>query len=212
MNPLAMSLVALLTGCAGEAPAPSAPAPAATTPSTPVVPASLPQVSPAAMAPAHLGLGRPATAEQVAAWDIDVRPDGKGLPPGKGTVEEGRALYATQCVMCHGAKGEGASAPKLVGVEPSTGFGEDWKDHPRTIGNWWPYATTVFDYVRRAMPQYAPGSLNDDQVYALTAFLLEENGIVGADFVADAKSLPTVKMRTKVTFVQDDREGATRVK
>lgn len=203
-------LFAWIAACGGEPPAPVA----STTPTAEIAAASaaLPPVSPAAQAPAHLGLGKPATAEQITAWDIDVRPDGKGLPLGKGTVEEGRALFAVQCAACHGLNGEGASAPKLVGAEPASGFGEDWKDHPRTIGNWWPYATTVFDYVRRAMPQYAPGSLSNDQVYALTAFLLEQNGIVAADFVADAQSLPTVKMGTKVTFVQDDREGATRVR
>lgn len=161
--------------------------------------------------PAKLGLGREASAEEVAAWDLDVDPTGRGLPAGQGTVAEGRDLYARQCVSCHGPKGEGGIGPKLIGAEPKTGFGEDPK-LPRTIGNWWPYATTVYDYTRRAMPQHAPGSLSPDQVYALTAFLLAENGAVPQDFVADATSLPAVKMPTTVTFVQDDREGAAVVR
>ncbi len=166
-----------------------------------------PTSAPSAPMPEKFALGRAATAEEIAAWDIDVDAEGRGLPPGKGTPAEGAVLFAQQCVACHGAKGEGGIAPKVVGAEPKTGFGEDWKDHHRTIGNWWPYATTVYDYVHRAMPQYAPGSLTPDQTYALTAFLLEQNGIVGADFIADATSLPKVKMGTKVTFVPDDRDG-----
>jgi mono/diheme cytochrome c family protein len=168
-----------------------------------------PGAPPRAELPATLGLGHAASPQQIAAWDIDVDPSGRDLPAGRGSVDEGAKVYATQCMACHGAKGEGGVGPKLIGPEPKTGFADDWKDHPRTIGNWWPYATTVFDYVRRAMPQHAPGSLTDDQVYGLTAYLLAENGIVGRDFVADAKSVPAVKMGTKVQFVEDDRGGTT---
>lgn len=200
------SLLAILAACAPETPPPppSIPAP----PPAVGLPAGLPPAAPPAAAPAAFGFGRPATAEEIAAWDRDVHPSGEGLPPGRGTVEEGRALYAVQCAACHGLKGEGGVGPKVIGPDlPKTGFGEDWRGHERTIGNWWPYPTTIFDYVQRAMPQTAPGSLTPDQTYALTAFLLAENGAVPADFVADAQTLPAVKMPTKVTFVPDDREG-----
>lgn len=207
-------LLAALAGCGGAPSTATGPgaAPERSPPAAATGLAGLPAAAPAVVTTGPIGLGRPATADEIAAWDIDVMPDGRGLPAGRGTVEEGRALYATQCVACHGLKGEGTVGPKLVGPTPKSGFGDDWKDHPRTIGNWWPYATTVFDYVRRAMPQYAPGSLSADQTYALTAFLLAENGIVGADFVADAQTLPAVKMGTTVTFVRDDREQSTAVR
>jgi cytochrome c len=167
-----------------------------------------PDVAPPAAVPEHLGLGRAPTAEEIAAWDIDVDPRGHGLPPGRGTVAEGAALYTSKaCVACHGAQGEGGIGPQLVGRVPATGFDDDWRNHPRTIGNYWPYATTIYDYVHRAMPQTQPNSLTPDETYALTAYLLARNGIVGDDFVADATSLPAVQMPTKVEFVPDDREG-----
>jgi mono/diheme cytochrome c family protein len=121
--------------------------------------------------PARFGLGQPAPADLIAAWDIAVMPDGKGLPPGKGTSAEGAAIYAAQCAMCHGAKGEGGTADTLVGPEPKAfaPFGpqyeksrRDARDVPFTIGNYWPYATTIFDYIRRAMPPNAAGSLKAD--------------------------------------------------
>ena len=169
-----------------------------------------PSAAPAA-APARLGLGAPADPALIAAWDIDVGPDGVGLPVGRGTPAEGAGIYA-QCVACHGANGEGGVGPQLVGPTPKTGFGDDFKDHPRTIGNWWTHATTLFDYIRRAMPQHAPGSLTADQTYALTAYLLHRNELVPADFVADARSLPAVKMGNQVVMVPDDRESANRVR
>jgi hypothetical protein len=162
---------------------------------------------PVAAVPEHLGLGRPADPARIAAWDRDVDAQGNGLPAGRGTVAEGEVLYTQlACAGCHGLAGEGGIAPKLVGTDPATGFGEQWRGHERTIGNWWPHATTVFDYLQRAMPQTAPGSLTPDQTYALTAFLLARNGAVPQDFVADATSLPAVKMPTKIIFVPDDRE------
>ncbi|HMV69485.1 MAG TPA: cytochrome c [Myxococcota bacterium] len=154
-----------------------------------------------------MGLGRAPTPEEIAAWDIDVDPTGAGLPPGRGGVDQGRELFKVRCAACHGLAGEGGLGPKLIGREPATGFAEDPKIE-RTIGNWWPYATTVFDYVRRAMPQTQPGSLTDDEVYALVAFLLHENGAAPDGFVADAESVRAVKMPTRVTFFPDDRPGA----
>jgi len=170
----------------------------------------------AAQTPDRFGFGTPAPRELIAALDIDVRPDGTGLPPGRGTAREGAALYAKQCAACHGANGEGGAADALVGSEPKgmPPFGpayEQWRgsrpDVPFTIGNYWPYATTVFDYVRRAMPPTAPGSLTADETYALVAWLLAQNGIVGEDAVMSAETLPKVVMPARRMFVPDDRKG-----
>ena len=171
--------------------------------------------------PPRFGLGQPAPPDLIAAWDTAVMPDGKGLPPGKGTSAEGASIYAAQCASCHGANGEGATADVLVGAEPKqfAPFGPqyeklrgDGKDVPFTIGNYWPYATTIFDYIRRAMPPNAAGSLNADQVYSLTAFLLAKNGIIPENAVMDAKTLPAVIMPARNRFVPDDRTGGAKVK
>jgi cytochrome c len=168
-----------------------------------------PEGSPAAVeAETRLGLGRAATAEEIAAWDLDVDTRGKGLPPGAGHVTAGASLFIARCAACHGLAGEGGTAPRLVGTEPTTGFGDDPR-LPKTIGNFWPYATTLYDYVGRTMPQTAPGSLTPDETYALAAWLLHVNGAVPADFVADAHTLPAVKMPTRLTFVADDRESTS---
>ena len=190
----------------------AAPAAASSDTQPPAGGTPLPEAAAPAVAPTGLGLGRAATEAEIAAWDIDVHPSGEGLPEGSGDVALGKSVYATQCVACHGPAGEGGIGPQLIGREPRTGFGEAFKDRPRTIGNYWPYATTLFDYMRRAMPQYAPGTLTDAQVYGLSAYLLAENGIVGADFVADKTSLPAVKMGQAVEFVMDDREAYDRVR
>jgi cytochrome c len=145
-------------------------------------------------APERLGIGRPATAGEVAARDIDIMPDGHGLPPGRGTPPEGAAIYASKCARCHGATGREGPNDVLVGREPR---GFTFSTEPRaqrTIGNYWPYASTVFDYVRRAMPPEAPGSLSNDEVYALTAHLLHLNELVPAEAVMDATALPKVVM------------------
>ena len=147
------------------------------------------------------GFGEPATPEQIAGWNIDVAPDGTGLPPGSGTVSDGEALFARLGAKCHGPKGEGTdAAPALVG-----GQGTLASDHPvRTIGSYWPYATTLFDYIRRAMPADNPQSLTADEVYALCAYLLHLNGIVAEDAVMDAKSLPAVVMPNHAGFTSPD--------
>jgi cytochrome c len=155
-------------------------------PSPPPTPAPAPQPG----APGTYGFGRPATADEIAAVDIDVRPDGAGLPPGSGTAAGGAPIFTQKCSGCHGADGEGTSAaPRLVDATPfQTGV------TPPTIGNYWPYATTVWDYIHRAMPFDQPGSLSSDEVYALTAYLLVQNQIIGQDEAMTAESLPKVRM------------------
>ncbi len=171
--------------------------------------------------PKRYGIGTRATAEQVAALDIDVRPDGTGLPAGRGTAEAGAAIYTQKCAACHGANGEGGTADVLVGAEPkdTAPFGpayEQWRngrpDVPFTIGNYWEYATTLFDYVRRAMPASAPGSLTADETYALTAWLLARNGVIADDAVMNAETLPRVRMPARSRFVPDNRKGGAEVK
>jgi S-disulfanyl-L-cysteine oxidoreductase SoxD len=162
--------------------------------------------------PEQLGIGHPASPERLAAIDVDANPADVGLPPGQGTYDEGQAVYAAKCASCHGAQGEGqGSYPKLVGAAPRPAFpfGNDVK-LAKTIGNYWPYSTTVYDYIHRAMPLTAPGSLPPDEVYGLVAYLLAENQIVPRGFVATATSLPAVVMPAKAHFVRDDRaDGRT---
>jgi len=166
--------------------------------------------------PQRFGFGEPAPREVIAALDIDVRPDGTGLPPGSGMAREGGELYARQCAACHGPKGEGGQAERLVGAEPRglAPFGpeyERWRDGrpdvPFTIGNYWPYAATLFDYIRRAMPANAPGTLTADETYGLVAWLLAQNGIIADTAVMNADTLPKVTMPAHKRFVPDDRRG-----
>jgi len=162
-------------------------------------------------APKQLGLGRAATAAEVAALDIDVSPNGAGLPAGSGTPEQGATVFAASCASCHGKNGEGTPPlyPQLVGgPKGAFNFATDFKI-PRTIGNYWPYATTVFDYVRRAMPLTTPGSLTPDQTYAVTAYLLNREGLLPAGATLDARSLPAIQMPARNHFVPDDRRGST---
>jgi len=135
------------------------------------------------------GLGLPVTDSDIAAWDINVLPDGTGLPPGRGTGVEGAAVYATHCAACHGANGEGGIGARLIGGEPPTAMGTS-----KTIANHWPYATTVFDNIRRSMPFQAPRSLSNDDYYAVVAWILAENGIIAEDAVMNAETLPAVRM------------------
>jgi S-disulfanyl-L-cysteine oxidoreductase SoxD len=147
-----------------------------------------------------LGIGRTATPAEIAGWDIDVRADGQGLPPGRGSVREGEKLFAATCAVCHGAKGEGNPADQLAG-----GFGTLATSKPvRTVGSYWPYSSTLFDYVRRAMPFNAPQSLTADQVYAISAYILYLNNIVTQDAVLDATSLPKVEMPNRNGFIRPD--------
>lgn len=142
-------------------------------------------------------VGRPIAEADVAAWDISIPPDGSGLPKGRGTVAEGAALYAAQCAVCHGDTGIEGPADRLVG-----GAGSLATEAPiKTVGNFWPYATTTFDYIRRAMPYFAPGSLSDDKSYAVTAYLLHLNGILPAEASLDADSLREVTMPNAAGFV-----------
>ncbi len=158
-------------------------------------------------------LGRPATPADIARVDLDVRPDGAGLPAGSGTPSEGRAIYATKCRHCHGEDGRGQPFDRLAGRIDGEAFPFD-KDPrtPRTIGSYWPYATTVFDYTRRAMPLERPGSLGDDEVYALTAYLLFLNELWPEGERLDRTSLPEVVMPARDRFVPDDRRGGEEVR
>ena len=149
-----------------------------------------------------LGLGRQALPEEIAAWDTDVQPDGRGLPPGRGTATQGEAVYAAKCQACHGEKGAGRPNDALVGGKGSLEAG---KAPVKTVGSYWPYATTLFDYIRRAMPLPKSKSLKDDEVYALSAYILAQNKIIGEDDVMDAKTLPQVRMPNRDGFVRFER-------
>lgn len=143
-------------------------------------------------------LGRPADPQVLARQRLNVFPDGSGLPAGRGTVAEGGALYARHCAACHGRDARGGSAEELAGaVRPLND-----PDADRTIGSYWPHATTLFDFIRRAKPMGAPGTLSADEVYALCAWLLHANGVVPADAVMDAQSLPAVRMPNRDGFIR----------
>lgn len=158
-------------------------------------------------APQNFGFGTPASEDRVAAWDIDVKPDGEGLPPGSGSVADGRILYQTYCLQCHGPTGTEGPNDRLV----SEGEWDQWPAG-RTVGGYWPYATTLFDYTRKAMPQTTPGVLSDDQVYAVVGYVLHLAGIVSADAVLDSASLAAVEMPARDRFVPDDRKGGPEIR
>lgn len=180
-------------------------------PSRTLLAAALVALSSAAFAapPGHYGYGTPATSDQIAGWDIDARPDGAGLPPGSGSVEKGSTVYAEQCTPCHGTFGEGEGRyPKLTGGE-----GTLTSERPEpSVGSYWPFAVTLFDYINRAMPFQAPHSLSADDVYALTAYVLNINNIVANNFVADRNSLPKVKMPNHDHFIWQDPRPDTSAK
>lgn len=157
---------------------------------------------------AHYGYGQTPTTAQIAGWAIAVRPDGQGLPPGHGKVNDGAEIFIQHCAACHGTFGEGSGRyPKLAGGGKLTA------DQPeKTVQNYWPYATTLWDYINRAMPFATPHSLTTDQVYAMTAYLLNLSNIVPADFVADPDTLPKVKMPNRDGFIWKDPRPDTSAK
>lgn len=142
-------------------------------------------------------LGVEASAEEIAAWDISISPDGTGLPAGSGTASVGASIYAIQCLVCHGAEGGGQPNDRLAGGHGSL----DQVAPIKTVGSYWPFATTVFDYIRRAMPYLQPQSLTNDEVYALTAYILFLNGIVEENETIDAHTLPEVQMPNQESFI-----------
>jgi len=153
--------------------------------------------------PSRYGVGRLATAEEIAARDISVSPTGAGLPAGSGTAAQGRALYEQRCAGCHGLRGEGVGDdyPALVG-----GGGTLTTNNPvLTVGSYWPYATTVWDYIHRAMPYETPETIRPGEVYAITAYVLFLNGIVREDVIIDARTLPAVHMPNRDGFIGDPR-------
>jgi len=141
--------------------------------------------------------GTPIADAEIRAWDIGISPDGSGLPPGSGTPEQGARIFAAKCASCHGENGKGGPSAALVGGAPLTNGIET----PKTIANFWPYATTLFDFTRRAMPWQQPRTLTDDEVYALTAYILALNKIVGENAVMNAETLPRVRMPNRDGFV-----------
>ena len=161
------------------------------------------------VAPAHAqtpyGIGRAATPEEIAGWNIDIDRYGNNLPPGSGSVSHGREVFDQQCAACHGEKGEGGVGDRLVG-----GQGTLATQRPvKTVGSYWPYAPTLFDYIRRAMPQNAPQSLSNKDVYAVSAYILYLNGLLPAAASLDAKSLSAIKMPNRNMFVGDSRPDVT---
>lgn len=153
-----------------------------------------------------LGLGRLVDRTEIALWDIDVRADGTGLPAGEGTVAQGEKVYSQHCLGCHGENGVGGINDQLVGrmVDDEFPFGRD-PAATKTIGNYWPYASTLFDYIRRAMPYTQAGVLSDNEVYSVTAYLLHLNQLLDADLSLDAQRLRSIKMPARDRFVIDDR-------
>jgi cytochrome c len=141
-------------------------------------------------------LGKPISPSDLAAWDITILPDGSNLPPGSGKAADGAKVFAEKCALCHGENGKGGIAGELIGGPPKASL-----DGGKTIANFWPAATTLFDYVRRAMPYNAPRSLSNEEVYALTAYLLAANKLIGENDQIDAKTLPKVQMPNRDNFI-----------
>jgi S-disulfanyl-L-cysteine oxidoreductase SoxD len=142
-------------------------------------------------------LGEPIAEADVALWDIEIGPDGSGLPPGSGTASQGATVYAAKCLACHGEKGAGGAGGRLAGGGPLVGP----RDPVIAVGNYWQYATTLFDFTRRTMPWTEPKSLSNDETYAVTAYMLQVNGIIGENDVMDAQTLPKVRMPNRDGFI-----------
>ncbi len=193
-------LLAMLAACTSEPPATQG-APGATDPGAPAAHALPPG------APERFGFGAAASGDRIALWDIDVKPDGEGLPPGSGSVAEGRLVYERSCMQCHGATGTEGPNDRLVAAA-------EWDQWPpgRAFGAYWPYATTFFDYTRRAMPMLTPGTMSSDDLYAVTAYVLHLNGLLPEDAVLDAESLAAIEMPARDRFVPDDRAGGPEVR
>jgi cytochrome c len=150
-----------------------------------------------ALAGEDYGIGRAATGSEIAGWDIDIAPDGSGLPRGQGTVRKGKAIFVAKCAACHGAQGEGGPMDRLAG-----GAGTLKTARPvKTVGSFWPYATTLYDYIHRAMPFEAPQSLSPDEVYSVSAYVLFLNHLVPEDAILDARTLPGIAMPNRGNFV-----------
>lgn len=194
----ALGLAAMLAACGGEV-APPASA-SATTESYPSV---------REYSTGHFGVGSAATPAQLAAWDTDIGPEGAELPPGRGSARDGARIFAQQCAACHGAEGQGLEPlyPLLISRDPR-GEGFEFASDPkipRSIGNYWAHATTLYDYIRRAMPLYTPGSLSADETYAVVAHLLAANQIIPDTATLDAAALRAVQMPARDKYVPDDR-------
>ena len=166
-------------------------------------------MSPAPTTPATFGFGTAASAERIARWDVNAFPDGKGLPAGSGNVQEGAQVFARSCAACHGETGEGGGGGAAGGAGGTLVGNAPWTDYPGTsaIGGYWPYATTLYDYIRRAMPQTSPGTLTANETYAVIAWILWRNQIVPENARMDAQALAAVQMPARNRFVPDDRTG-----
>lgn len=218
---LGPALVLLLAAACGGEDAPAAgdeaSAPASrsasadTAPLPPIAAGAAPLVPVTAAAgelPGRFGFGRAADPAEIARLEVDVLPDGSGLPGGRGTVAEGAEVYRTRCASCHGVDGRNGPFDPLVSPPGEREFPSSrGPSPPTTVGNYWPHATSLFEYVARAMPMQAPGTLEADEIYAVVAWLLHRNGIVGEDAVMDPGTLPEVRMPARDRFVVDDRTG-----
>ena len=152
------------------------------------------------------GVGRTPTSDEIRQWDISVAPDGTGLPPGSGTAAAAKEIYTNRCAKCHGSEGQGRDSVPLAGGQGTLASPKPLK----TVGSYWPYATTIWDYINRAMPFDRPGTLTHDQVYSLTAYLLFRNGIISETTVVDAASLSKIQMPNRRGFVPGPRPDVTR--
>lgn len=163
--------------------------------------------------PDRFNLGKPASQQEIEKMDIDVRPDGQGLPKGKGNPRQGKLIYEQQCMACHGKNGEGGINDRLAGRLPEGSFPFAEKGAPKkTIGNYWPYATTLYDYVRRTMPYMSPGSLSNEEVYHVTAYLLYLNEIITEEQEITEVTLPEIEMPAHFRFVNDNRMETNKVR
>ena len=163
--------------------------------------------------PPSFGLGSTPSNQEIEAWNTDVRPDGQGLPKGNGNGVQGKLIYQQQCQACHGVNGSGGPNDQLVGRNKQDEFPFALAKAPKkTIGNYWPWTTTVFDYIKRTMPYTTPGSLTDNEVYAVTAYLLSANGIIPENFELNATTLPEIKMPSQKRFTPDNRLNSTQVR